>query len=344
MAEDTKIGWCDATFNPWIGCSKVSAGCTHCYAERDFDHRHKRAQWGSNGTRVLTSEDNWKKPLKWNRQQHDRQAWHSANCFSDAPTYRVFCASLCDIFEDWQGEIKNYHGDTMMICPNGHVDGSVWEQTPQSIECSNECGADMLPMTIDDVRRRLFQLIDQTPELTWLLLTKRPENIERMWPTESDGHGGKLAAMLFGKITDQGIEPAKGRLIKRRDNVMLGTSVENQETANERVPHLLKCKPLASKLFLSAEPLLGPIDLALAHRTKGMLPGWPEPCRVDWVIAGCESGPQRRPMQLDWCESMLSACKEKGVAFFMKQMEIDGKVETDVAKFPASLRVQEFPK
>ena len=322
MADSTKIGWCDATFNPWIGCSKVSAGCTHCYAERDFSLRHKKAKWGPNGTRVLTSEDNWKKPLKWNRQHYDRQAWHSANCFSDVPPRRVFCASLCDIFEDWQGEIKNHHGDTMMICPNGHVDGSVWEQTPQSIECSHECGADMRPMTMNDVRRRLFRLIDQTPELTWILLTKRPENIADMW---------------WGDF-------ATGALSKKRDNVILGTSVENQETANERVPHLLRCKPLASKLFLSAEPLLGPIDLALAHRTKERLPGWPEPCRVDWVIAGCESGPQRRPMQLDWCESMRSACKQKGVAFFMKQMEIDGKVETDVAKFPESLRVQEFPK
>lgn len=322
MADSTKIGWCDATFNPWIGCSKVSAGCTHCYAERDFDHRHKKAKWGPNGTRVLTSEDNWKKPLKWNRQQHDRKTCHLANHFRDAPTRYVFCASLCDIFEDWQGEIKNHHGDTMMICPNGHIDGSVWEHTPQSIECSNECGADMRPMTMNDVRRRLFRLIDDTPELTWLILTKRPENIADMW---------------WSNV-------AAGGLSFKRDNVILGTSVENQETANERVPHLLKCKPLVSKLFLSAEPLLGPIDLALAHRTKERLPGWPEPCRVDWVIAGCESGPERRPMQLDWCESMLSACKEKGVAFFMKQMEIDGKVETDVAKFPESLRVREFPK
>jgi protein gp37 len=322
MADSTKIGWCDATWNPWIGCSKVSAGCAHCYAERDFDHRHKKAKWGPSGTRVLTSEDNWKKPLKWNRQQYDRKTCHLANHFSDAPTRRVFCASLCDIFEDWQGEIKNHHGDTMMICPNGHVDGSVWEQTPQSIECSHECGADMRPMTMDDVRRRLFRLIDQTPELTWLLLTKRPENIADMWWSNF----------------------AAGGLSMKRDNVILGTSVENQETANERVPHLLRCKPLVSKLFLSAEPLLGLIDLPRAHLTKGRLPGWPEPCRVDWVIAGCESGPQRRPMHLDWCKSMLRACKEKGVAFFMKQMEIDGKVETDVTKFPESLRVQEFPK
>lgn len=321
MAESTKIGWCDATFNPWIGCSKVSAGCTHCYAERDFDHRHKKAKWGPSGTRVLTSQENWTKPLKWRWQQYDRQAWYSVNCFSDAPPYRVFCASLCDIFEDWQGEIKNHHGDTMMICPNGHIDGLVWEQTPQAIECSHECGADMRPMTMNDVRRRLFRLIDQTPELTWLLLTKRPENIADMW---------------WSNV-------AAGGLSWKRDNVILGTSVENQETANERVPHLLRCKPLASKLFLSAEPLLGPIDLPRAHLTKGRLPGWPEPCRVDWVIAGCESGPQRRPMQLDWCESMLTACKKKGVAFFMKQMEIDGKVETDVTKFPESLRVQEFP-
>ena len=288
----------------------VSHGCSQCYAEK-FENRFRHVVWGKHGTRVLTSEANWKKPLKWDGEAQ-----------KNGQRFRVFCASLCDIFEDWQGEIKNHHGDTMMICPNGHIDGSVWEQTPQYIECSHECGAYMRPMTMREVRRRLFRLIDQTPELTWVLLTKRPENIADMW---------------WSNVAAEGLS-------MKRDNVILGTSIENQETANERVPHLLRCKPLASKLFLSAEPLLGPIDLPRAHLVKEKLPGWPEPCRVDWVIAGCESGPQRRPMQLDWCESMLNACKEKGVAFFMKQMEVDGKIATDVTKFPESLRVQEFPK
>ena len=322
MADSTKIGWCDATFNPWIGCAKVSEGCKFCYAERDFDLHYKKAKWGPSGTRVLTSESNWQRPIRWNREVPHRKAG----------PYRVFCASLCDIFEDWQGEIKNHHGDTMMICPNRHIDGSVWDVTPESIECSHECGADMRPMTMDDVRARLFQLIDATPNLTWIVLTKRPENIHRMWP-KVDGYQYLPEA---GSMNDYPMF--------HRPNVILGTSCENQEAANERVPHLLTCKPIAAKLFLSCEPLLGPIDLRQAHRTKVQLPNWPNPTRVDWLIAGCESGAERRPMQLEWCESMLNACREKGVAFFMKQLELGGQVVTDVNRFPELLRVQEFPK
>lgn len=324
MGAETAIGWCDATFNPLIGCTKVSEGCKFCYAESAFDHRLKFAKWGKQGTRVVTSEANWKKPLNWNRKQHDRQAWCSANSTEDAPPFRVFCASLADVFEDFEGQVIHSAGLPMFVMnePNGHP----YRWAAGWILDRMTAGR---PLVMADVRKRLFRLIDETPEIVWMLLTKRPENIERMWPAFFPG----------GYIAEAGTMNQEGP----RPNVWLGTSIEDQQTANERVPHLLKCKPLASKLFLSAEPLLGPIDLALAHLTKDRLPGWPEPCRVDWVIAGCESGPQRRPMQLGWCESMLAQCKEKGVAFFMKQMEIDGKVETDVAKFPEPLGVQEFP-
>ena len=64
MGQTTGISWTDHTFNPHIGCAKVHAGCAHCYAERDFDTRRGVAQWGQNGTRIVTSEGNWKQPLK----------------------------------------------------------------------------------------------------------------------------------------------------------------------------------------------------------------------------------------------------------------------------------------
>lgn len=195
---------------------KVSGGCTYCYAERDFDHRHKKAKWGLAGTRVLTSEDNWKKPLKWNRQQYDRWAWNSANCFSEAPTRRVFCASLCDNFEDWHGQVTHSSSVPMwgMKEPNGRpyrwAAGHVLDR-PGAVR----------PLTLADIRRRIFRLIDQTPEIDWLLLTKRPENIERMWPAFLPG----------GYIAEAGSKNQG----EPRSNVWLGTSVENQETDNERV-------------------------------------------------------------------------------------------------------------
>jgi protein gp37 len=88
------------SFNPWIGCTKVSDGCKHCYAETLMDHRYGKVQWGPTGTRQRTSAANWRKPLQWNKQAQ-----------AEGVRYRVFCASLADVFEnnpqllDWRQEL-----------------------------------------------------------------------------------------------------------------------------------------------------------------------------------------------------------------------------------------------
>ena len=87
MGGNTKIEWTDATFNPWIGCQKVSAGCLHCYAET-LTQRYKWVEWGPQGVRQRTSPGNWKKPLMWQRKAE-----------RDGVRRRVFCASLADIFD-----------------------------------------------------------------------------------------------------------------------------------------------------------------------------------------------------------------------------------------------------
>ena len=83
MAENSKIEWCDHTFNPWIGCQKVSPGCDHCYAEAMMDKRYGRVQWGPHGERERTSQNNWKMPLRWAKKANGHRP-------------RVFCASLAD--------------------------------------------------------------------------------------------------------------------------------------------------------------------------------------------------------------------------------------------------------
>lgn len=98
MAEASKIEWCDSTFNPWIGCTKVSpGGCANCYAEVSTPARVKRAagieMWGPHGQRQRTSAHNWKQPLAWERQH---EAFHSAH----GRRQRVFCASLADVFDN----------------------------------------------------------------------------------------------------------------------------------------------------------------------------------------------------------------------------------------------------
>ena len=101
MAETTAIAWCDSTFNPWIGCTKVGPGCDHCYAEAlDKRHRWKGAtHWGPGVERMRTAPSNWAKPLAWNKKAE-----------ASGKPWRVFCASLADVFdnevpEEWRHDL-----------------------------------------------------------------------------------------------------------------------------------------------------------------------------------------------------------------------------------------------
>lgn len=180
MGTTTPISWTDSTFNPWIGCSKVSSGCDNCYAER-LDHRFRAhdGHWGARQPRRVTSDDNWRVPLRWNDK-----------AMRDGKRVRVFCASMADVFDR-------------------HA-----------------------PI---DQRERLWELIRCTKHLDWLLLTKRPQNIERFLPSDwGDGYA----------------------------NVWLGVSVENSTQGVPRID-VLRNIP-AAKRFISAEPLLedlGSLDL-----------------------------------------------------------------------------------
>ena len=165
-------------------------------------------------------------------------------------------------------------------------------------------------------RDDLWHRIEQTPHLDWLLLTKRPQNIAKMLP------GERIGTKAWGDGWP---------------NVWLGTTVENQEEAHRRIPHLLAAR--ARVRFLSCEPLLGPLDLTrpwtgpgsvLAEETRPWL------ADLDWVIAGGESGPGARPMEEAWAESLRDQCRTAGVAFFMKQM-------SRKAPIPERLMVREMP-
>lgn len=94
MGADTEIAWCDHTFNPWMGCQRVSPGCENCYAEAFVSKRMKLPVWGPTAPRKVTSDANWKQPLKWNREAE-----------RTGKRARVFCASLADVFED-RAELK----------------------------------------------------------------------------------------------------------------------------------------------------------------------------------------------------------------------------------------------
>lgn len=317
MGADSKIEWTHHTFNPWRGCTKVADGCAHCYAE-SLSKRNPGTLgiWGPVGTRVVASESMWSEPVKWNA---------AAECLGYRP--RVFCASLADVFEAWNGQIQTSSGEW---ANNAGKNGSV----DRFAGCSLAGGTSAT--TMNNCRERLFRLIDATPNLDWLLLTKRPENIQEMWPAidESQADMTTLLANHFravdARIAAGGAfnDPAKEHVayvaertsVAYRTNVWLGTSVAVQKDADTNLPHLVACKRagLVSTLFVSAEPLLA--HVRLQHDFDGKLTrNWLGEGGINWVIVGGESGPHARPMHPDWARSLRDQCRMSGVAFHFKQ-------------------------
>ena len=258
MAENTKIEWTDHTFNPWIGCTKVSPACDHCYAEALMDTRHGRAKWGAGEPRSRTAPSTWRKPLQWHRQAQQFFEEHGRR-------QRVFCASLADVFD-------------------------------------NEVPVEW--------RRDLFDLIEATPDLDWLLLTKRVGNVRRM-------------------MFDLGYDD-----VPMPENVWLGATICNQEEANRDIPKLLDI-PVNIR-FLSMEPLLGPVDLGIIWLRRdgergtdlsNRLGDYVRPLHgnfigsplIHWVIVGGESGAKARPMNPEWVISLRDQCEAPGTAFLFKQ-------------------------
>jgi len=277
--ENSKIEWCDHTFNPWLGCTKVSPGCANCYAENLMDTRMHIVEWGKGKPRKRTTVQTWNAALKWNRE-----AAEARMLYDSEPSYfhlgeppprrpRVFCASLADWLDD---------------------------------EVPAEWLADLLDLW------GMCKYVDI------LALTKRPQNwrkrVEAAYKTGCYGIGTAGHDLMQNWL--DGSPPS---------NVWVGTSVEDQQRADERIPELLKIP--AKIRFLSCEPLLGPVDLVpyLFIDDPRPIPleifprrGSTEPC-LDWVIGGGESGNGARPMHPDWPRSLRDQCKAAGVAFLFKQ-------------------------
>lgn len=176
---------------------------------------------------------------------------------------------------------------------------------------------------------------------TFQVLTKRSERMAEYMADFSGQFGNHRVWEAFNNLFDareNAGKPTPSRKEWQRGwplpNVWLGTSVENQEMANERIPHLLKCP--AAVRFLSCEPMLGPVNL---EEPLGPLYPW-----LDWIIIGCESGPNRRPCELDWVHDLIDQCDAAGVPVFVKQISINGRVSKDPAEWPDWARRREFPE
>lgn len=235
MAEHSEISWTDATFNPVIGCTRVSPACDHCYAARDNERRKWVPSW--DGPRRRTSAANWRQPLIWNRK-----------AALTGKSLRVFCASLADVFDNQ------------------------WEE---------------------QWRADLWNLIRATPNLRWILLTKRIGNVPKMvpsdWPLANAGIMATIANQPewdrdFHKLTAvpapwRGVsaEPLLGKIIMRgASNDNLHWMITGGESGPER-------RDLDMDAVRSIRDQCAELGITFHHKQNGGLRGKDNGCLVDGV-------------------------------------------------------------
>lgn len=295
MADHTHIEWTDATWNPITGCSIVSPGCTNCYAMKLAGTRLKHIE-----SRACLTVDSKAGPV-WNGQVRFNEQWIQQPLKWKRPRRIFVCA----------------HGDLFA------------ENVPDA--------------WIDEV----FAIMAVAPQHTFQVLTKRakrmrsylaaPDTKRRIYNLACDWVvAGVANVILVAPGIDPAVTPGGTKVLLDQwplPNVWLGISAEDQQRAEERVPELL-ATPAAIR-FVSAEPLLGPIDFetlcigwyfidALKGRKYHDAPepyvGATEACaKLDWIIVGGESGKGARPMHPDWARSIRDQCASTGTAFFFKQ-------------------------
>ena len=292
----SKISWTDKTWNPVVGCTKVSAGCANCYAERmalrlaamecaELE-KHLNQQPARNRLVKYTPVVDFKNKC-WNSKVHCLPSVLDKPLHWRKPR-KIFVCSMSDLFHP------------------------------------------KVPFEFID---KIWDIINICRQHTFQILTKRPERV-----------------LEYVKHIER---------FRFHSNIHLGVTCENQAMADERIPILLQVP--AAVRFVSIEPMLEPIDLKLKHWVCSQCGDWTDgeildddnhcSCdlyveerlknELDWVIVGCESGPKRRPYKLEWVRDIVQQCKAANVPVFVKQLEINGKVEHNISKFPKDLQIQE---
>ncbi|MBR0649542.1 phage Gp37/Gp68 family protein [Roseomonas terrae] len=272
MGADTLIEWADHTFNPWIGCTKVSPACDNCYAETLATAR-LGVQWGPHAERRRTAESTWRRPLAWNRKAQ-----------REGRRYRVFCASLADVFDNtvsiaWTVELLD------VIRTTQHLDWLLLTKRPQLIRRRFEVAL-----------KRLSEGTERGDLIEWLagwLHGRAPENVWLGTTVENQAEADRRIPHLLSLPAVQrflSCEPLLGPV----DLTALPSHLCNEE------------RPLLRLDALRGQHRCGPLVAA----------DW---SRIHWVIAGGESGPKARPSHPDWFRSLRDQCQAAGVPFFFKQ-------------------------
>lgn len=283
MADKTGIEWTDATWNPVTGCAKVSAGCKHCYAEREWPRMTKLvpAYAGRDFTDVRTHGDRLDQPIRWAKRR------------------MIFVNSMSDLFHS--------------AVPDEFID-SVFGVMWACLYGRNEQDG------------HIFQV-----------LTKRADRMRDYLSTDRREAWARAAVHHGGGIDPDGLYDQTMNFGGVHPRIWLGVSVEDQASADTRIPLLLQTP--AAVRWISAEPLLGLVDLSPAYLpcpnaenvTMDPETGGYECCSrcdytgisnelgIDWVVVGGESGPKARPMHPAWARGLRDQCAAAGVPFHFKQ-------------------------
>ena len=269
MSDKTGIAWTDATWNPVTGCSKVSQGCKHCYAEREWGRLSANpkatAYYGRAFTDVACHEDRLDQPLRWKKPR------------------MIFVNSMSDLFH---------------------------EDVP------------------DDFIDRVFAVMALAEKHTFQVLTKRPERMLRWFDPGFDNREHAVGQAMREIAAARGGDDA-GLPEWPLPNVWLGVSVEDQATADDRIPLLLRAP--AAVRWVSAEPILGRTDLEHVQLDENTyynaLTGdslmlsrtiIPMENTLSWVVCGGEL--RTSPLFID----MLKPCNSKENSSFNMSIEMDG--------------------
>lgn len=321
MADKSKIEWTESTWNPIVGCTVVSPGCTNCYAMKMAARLQKMNRTGGSGSAYVNPYD--------------------------GTTIDTKAGAV------WSGKVA--------LAPE-HILTIPLRRKKPTTYFVNSMGDVFHESVPDEWIDKVFAVMTMAPQHTFQVLTKRADRM-RAYLADRDAvytrvystifHDPSLAKARFN--ADAVVANMTSWLVKDGflPNVWLGVSAEDQTRADERIPHLL-ATPAAVR-FVSAEPLLGPVDFTpQADETYQRLSEWYGPNgfdptgsqprrermhgyfpRLDWVIVGGESGADARPMHPAWARSIRDQCTDAGVPFFFKQWGVWGPDEAAKAARPA---------
>jgi protein gp37 len=323
MSDGTGIAWTDATWSPILGCSPASAGCARCYAVRDV----------------------------W------RMA-HNPNPKIAGPRAGLVEKTPAGVLR-WTGKVS--------LLPEQLEVPLRWKK-PRRISVANQ--SDLFHEGVPDTFiAAVFGVMAASKQHTFQVLTKRPERARRWfeWVASTAGRrragdaGGDICSWTCAYLDKAGVDRGCGSAFDPDEwplpNVWVGVSVEDQRTADERIPHLLATP--ATVRFLSCEPLIGRVDLldVLLRRDLRRIGPGPFDFTVDpgigWVIAGGESGSRPRPCAVEWVRWIVESCRAMSVPCFVKQLgavwarEQDGLPDpkgADPEEWPEDLRVRQMPE